>query len=42
MTGHPDAGRLLGDVDAALSACEASGVAVRLRHGILETRAGYR
>jgi hypothetical protein len=38
---QPDTRRLLGAVADALTACEQAGIAVKLRHGIVLTRAGY-
>jgi hypothetical protein len=40
-TPPPDAERLLGAVADALTACEAAGIAVKLKHGIVVTRNGY-
>jgi hypothetical protein len=40
MTETPTA-QLLRDVASALNACERAGLPVRLRHGIVWTRAGY-
>jgi hypothetical protein len=36
-----DARRLLRQVAAALNACEAAGIRVRLKHGAVITREGY-
>lgn len=41
MTGQPDAAALLGAVADALNACEAAGVAVKLKNGAVMTRWGY-
>jgi hypothetical protein len=41
VTVQPDAERLLGAVAEALTACEAAGIAVKLKHGIVVTRNGY-
>jgi hypothetical protein len=41
VTGQPDAEALLGAVAGALTACEAAGIAVKLKHGIVLTRHGY-
>jgi hypothetical protein len=41
VTGQPDAEALLGAVADALTACEAAGIAVKLKHGIVLTRHGY-
>jgi hypothetical protein len=41
MSARPDAERLLGDVAEALTACEAAGVTVKLKHGIVTSREGY-
>jgi hypothetical protein len=39
--GRPDAQALLGAVAGALTACEAAGIAVKLKHGIVTSREGY-
>jgi hypothetical protein len=41
MAPRPDAERLLAAVAEALTACEAAGIEVRLKHGIVVTQAGY-
>lgn len=38
---QPDAAPLLADVAAALNACEAAGIEVKLKHGAVITRYGY-
>jgi hypothetical protein len=38
---RPDAESLLGAVAEALTACEAAGIAVKLKHGIVTSREGY-
>jgi hypothetical protein len=38
---QPDAERLLGAVADALTACEAAGIGVKLKHGIVTSREGY-
>jgi hypothetical protein len=38
---HAPAGELLEALAAALNACDEAGIAVRLRHGIVFTSAGY-
>ncbi len=38
---QPDPAVLLGQVAEALNACEAAGVTVKLKHGIVSTRNGY-
>ena len=37
----PDAEQLLGAVADALTACEAAGITIKLKHGIVLTRQGY-
>jgi hypothetical protein len=41
VAGQPDASALLAAVADALNACEAAGIAVKLKHGIVSTRNGY-
>lgn len=41
MTRQPDPARLLPLVADALTACEAAGIAVKLKHGAVMTREGY-
>jgi hypothetical protein len=41
LTVQPDAEALLGAVAAALTACQAAGIAVKLKHGIVTSREGY-
>jgi hypothetical protein len=38
---QPDPAALLGAVAEALNACEAAGITVKLKHGIVSTRNGY-
>ncbi len=38
---RPDAGELLGAVATALTACEAAGIKVKLKHGAVITRFGF-
>lgn len=38
---QPDPAALLGQVAEALNACEAAGIPVKLKHGIVSTRNGY-
>jgi hypothetical protein len=38
---RPDAESLLGAVASALTACEAAGITVKLKHGIVTSREGY-
>jgi len=38
---QPDAEHLLGAVAEALTACEAAGIAVKLKHGAVNAREGF-